>query len=35
MGPKKKTEPESESNIGLGMVIFALVGIIMLLRSCS
>ncbi len=35
MGPKKKSAPESESNIGLGMVIFALVGIVMLLRSCS
>lgn len=35
IGPKKKTAPESESNIGLGMIIFALVGIIMLLRSCS
>ncbi len=35
-GPKKQTaKPEEESNIGLGMVIFSLIGIVILLRSCS
>lgn len=34
--PRKKTATEKEEgNIGVGMIIFALVGIIMLLRSCS
>lgn len=34
--PRKKTaEPEEETNIGSGMIIFALVGIIILLRSCA
>lgn len=32
----KKTKPqEEEGNIGMGMVIFSLVGIIMLIRSCT
>lgn len=31
----KKTEESEEGNIGMGMVIFALVGIIMLFRSCT
>lgn len=35
-GPRQKTAPpEEESNIGAGMIIFALVGIIILLRSCT
>lgn len=36
IGPKKQTaKAEEESNIGLGMVIFSLIGIVILLRSCS
>lgn len=36
IGPRKKTAPQKEeSNIGMGMIIFSLVGIIMLLRSCT
>lgn len=36
IGPKKQTaKPEEENNIGMGMVIFALIGIVILLRSCS
>ena len=31
----KQTEESEEGNIGMGMVIFALVGIIMLFRSCT
>lgn len=31
----KKAEESEEGNIGMGMVIFALVGIIMLFRSCT
>lgn len=32
--PAQKEQPE-ESNIGMGMVIFALVGIMILIRSCT
>ena len=32
---KKQQTKEEESNVGMGMIIFALVGILMLLRSCS
>ncbi|MBR5879913.1 MAG: hypothetical protein IKY91_10170 [Akkermansia sp.] len=36
IGPKKNTATEQEEgNIGIGMIIFALVGIILLLRACS
>lgn len=36
IGPKKQTsKPAEENNIGLGMVIFSLIGIVILLRSCS
>lgn len=36
IGPKKQTaKPEEENNIGLGMVIFSIIGIVILLRSCS
>lgn len=36
IGPKKQTaKPEEESNVGLGMVIFSLIGIVILLRSCA
>ena len=36
VGPRKKTATEKEEgNIGMGMIIFSLVGIIMLLRSCT
>ena len=33
-GKKEQSQPE-DSNIGMGIVIFALVGIIMLIRSCT
>ncbi len=33
--PPRKTEQPEESNIGMGMVIFALVGIMILIRSCT
>lgn len=32
---RKEAPPQEESNIGLGMVIFALVGIMILIRSCT
>jgi hypothetical protein len=32
---KPKKEKEEEGNVGMGMVIFAIIGIIMLIRSCS
>ena len=32
--PTKK-KAEEDGNVGMGMVIFAIVGIIMLIRSCS
>ncbi len=36
IGPKKNTaKQEEEGNIGIGMIIFSLVGIIMLLRACT
>ena len=36
IGPKKNTaKKEEEGNIGIGMIIFSLVGIIMLLRACT
>lgn len=36
IGPKKKTEkPQEEGNIGMGMIIFSIIGIIMLLRACT
>ena len=36
VGPKKNTAKEQEEgNIGIGMIIFAMVGIIMLLRACT
>ncbi len=33
--PPKTEKKEEENNVGMGMVIFALIGIIMLIRSCS
>lgn len=36
LGPKKQTTSQAEdNNIGMGIIIFSLVGIIMLLRSCT